>query len=810
MERPTAHLRRPNAAQLEQLPASMRSLPQWLLWRFDLPAGATHPRKVPYYVSGHRRSGPQGDVRDRARLTSFEQAVGRLAQASRFDGIGFAFLPGDGLIGIDIDHAIDATTGEIDEHWSCVIEACHSYTERSVSGSGVHIIVSGSTTSTKDDTLGLELYSGAQYFCCTGARWAGTPDDVQPIDSEVLARLRTMIGEAKAQARSIRAAVLDPKQVSAAPAARAPAAVSAGAGSDDFKRVNAAALQALDAWVPALLPAAVKQAGTGGYRVSSRALGRDLQEDLSVHPEGIVDWGTRETMTAIDLVVAVRGNSPPQAMHWLAERCGVPLQRLQLVGARRLPGQAVNGASREAVAADNPPPRRSSRHDMLDDTIEMLRNNFALIYGTESVWDGEQRMMMTLAALAHAYGSDAVKIWKASKSSFRRSDGGRWTVLPDRVVFDPACDLDADTHINLFNGFAMAPKAGNVAPMLDLVTYLCSQVSENDDECEEIRHYLLQWLAYPLQHPGAKLRTAIVMHGDEGAGKNFLTDTMIAIYGRYGATVGQDELEDRFNQWRSAKLFICGDEVCTKLDLVQNKNRLKSLVTSDKVLINAKNQPRREEANHINLMFLGNEILVLALDNSDRRYLVIATPSAKDFDYYKQLIAWREDGGVEAWYDYLLKYPLDGFEPGAPAPRTKAKDELIDLNRKTAESFWLDWSSGGIELPYRTCSIDQAYSAYLIYARANGERYPARKTMFSAQVQRIAQTMRKPCSVVPMKVDQGERVHTRKSMRIFCVLPPPADRRGVFATEAVRQFDEQLRRYRALYQRDEGGARGSD
>ena len=411
MERPTAHLRRPNAAQLEQLPASMRSLPQWLLWRFDLPAGATHPRKVPYYVSGHRRSGPQGDVRDRARLTSFEQAVGRLAQASRFDGIGFAFLPGDGLIGIDIDHAIDATTGEIDEHWSCVIEACHSYTERSVSGSGVHIIVSGSTTSTKDDTLGLELYSGAQYFCCTGARWAGTPDDVQPIDSEVLARLRTMIGEAKAQARSIRAAVLDPKQVSAAPAARAPAAVSAGAGSDDFKRVNAAALQALDAWVPALLPAAVKQAGTGGYRVSSRALGRDLQEDLSVHPEGIVDWGTRETMTAIDLVVAVRGNSPPQAMHWLAERCGVPLQRLQLVGARRLPGQAVNGASREAVAADNPPPRRSSRHDMLDDTIEMLRNNFALIYGTESVWDGEQRMMMTLAALAHAYGSDAVKIW---------------------------------------------------------------------------------------------------------------------------------------------------------------------------------------------------------------------------------------------------------------------------------------------------------------------------------------------------------------------------------------------------------------
>ena len=57
-----------------------------------------------------------------------------------------------------------------------------------------------------------------------------------------------------------------------------------------------------------------------------------------------------------------------------------------------------------------------------------------------------------------------------------------------------------------------------------------------------------------------------------------------------------------------------------------NKNWLKALITSTTVQINPKNLPRREERNHINIVFLSNEPQPLALDNSDRRYLVIYTP----------------------------------------------------------------------------------------------------------------------------------------------------------------------------------------
>jgi primase-polymerase (primpol)-like protein len=98
------------AAQLLALQASvpqaMRERPQWLLWRAEQYEGDKKPRKVPYYVSGRKRNATQGSGPDREELASFELALQHLARGS-YTGLGFAFLPGDQLIGVDIDGAID-------------------------------------------------------------------------------------------------------------------------------------------------------------------------------------------------------------------------------------------------------------------------------------------------------------------------------------------------------------------------------------------------------------------------------------------------------------------------------------------------------------------------------------------------------------------------------------------------------------------------------------------------------------------------------------------------------------------------------
>jgi predicted P-loop ATPase len=59
-----------------------------------------------------------------------------------------------------------------------------------------------------------------------------------------------------------------------------------------FQRVNARAMADLAAWVPELFPTAL--ISRHGYRVPQRDLGRDLQEDLSIQPEGIVDFGIHD------------------------------------------------------------------------------------------------------------------------------------------------------------------------------------------------------------------------------------------------------------------------------------------------------------------------------------------------------------------------------------------------------------------------------------------------------------------------------------------------------------------------------------
>jgi len=194
---------------LENMPAQMRALSQWLVWRFVSFQGDKKPRKVPYYANGRLRGWPygkpkdgkptpeqpqvdQGHELDRQHLVDFDTAFALVARG-RYDGMGFAFLPGDGLIGIDIDKAIDPETGEVSERCLQIIRDCASYTEISPSGRGVHIIVAGQTQTFKDNGIGVEVFCGRQFFTCTGKRWPDTPDDVQPIADEVLEALRKLV-----------------------------------------------------------------------------------------------------------------------------------------------------------------------------------------------------------------------------------------------------------------------------------------------------------------------------------------------------------------------------------------------------------------------------------------------------------------------------------------------------------------------------------------------------------------------------------------------------------------------------------------
>lgn len=95
-------------------------------------------------------------------------------------------------------------------------------------------------------------------------------------------------------------------------------------GESFWQRVNAAALASPDRWVEAIFSGAQYQPGTGAWRVSSEELGRKLEEDISIHPEGVQDFGREHGATPIELVREYGGApTAKDAAFWLCDRLGV-------------------------------------------------------------------------------------------------------------------------------------------------------------------------------------------------------------------------------------------------------------------------------------------------------------------------------------------------------------------------------------------------------------------------------------------------------------------------------------------------------
>lgn len=98
-------------------------------------------------------------------------------------------------------------------------------------------------------------------------------------------------------------------------------------GDNKWRDLNTEALANLSKWVPTLFPKA-KKSGSG-YRVTSKALGRDLVEDLAITPKGIKDFGVHDIgdaregkRTPIDLVVEHGGKDKFEAFEWLSVQLG--------------------------------------------------------------------------------------------------------------------------------------------------------------------------------------------------------------------------------------------------------------------------------------------------------------------------------------------------------------------------------------------------------------------------------------------------------------------------------------------------------
>lgn len=380
-------------------------------------------------------------------------------------------------------------------------------------------------------------------------------------------------------------------------------------------------------------------------------------------------------------------------------------------GSATAPAGALNQGGGEYI-------NRGTLKPIID--VDEAVKRFSLVYGGgATMYDHQEFALIPKSDVLDICVDHAWREWKINPM--------RSVVRLSEVGFDPT-EQDKSILCNLWGGWPTKPKAGSCAVLLDLLQHLCSNDHTQDNQ---LFQWVLKWLAYPIQHQGAKMKTALIFHGSQGAGKNLFFECYAKIYGRYSRIVGQAEIDDKFNDWASGKLFLIADEVVARQELFHIKNKLKALITGDNIRINPKNVAAHDERNHVNIVFLSNEKQPLVLEKDDRRFAVIWTPEPKSKNYYSDIAEEIANGGIEALHDYLLNLPLGDFNEHSKPPMTQSKQDLIDINLESSDRFISDWINGDLELPVCPVITEDLYSAYQQWCKTNGVSRPRELSQLS-------------------------------------------------------------------------------
>lgn len=433
--------------------------------------------------------------------------------------------------------------------------------------------------------------------------------------------------------------------------------------------------------------------------------------------------------------------------------------------------------------------------------VSELGSRYVHIYPDDVCWDLKEKLLVKIGVMRQCYESKLVTAYLTN------AYGNLQRIRKDQLVFRPDGKVPSGC-VNTFTGWKRNPNPNaSCAKLLQHLYYIC----EEDDR---VHDWVLKWLAYPIQHPGAKMHTALVVYGEkEGTGKSMFFDAVSRIYGReYSRHVDQKLMTSRFNMWLSHKLFVVADEVVTSKERRELKGILKNLITSPVHQLEEKNMPVVEEDNLTNFVFLSNEMMPLALDWFNRRYMCIRYNMEHDQKYFKELAEEIENGGVDALCDFLMKIDLEDFEPSTRPIETQAERDLKELGTDSSRRFLMEWLDDSTDFVLGPASSQDLYRAYKLWLTAAGEKQLMSSTMFGLTASSMLTRLEKirlsvydhEYSVVaPL---DSEKVVKEKRITVYFpnktkeeLLADPPDKKELSAQ--VRKFQESLyqanRRFRS-------------
>jgi len=336
-----------------------------------------------------------------------------------------------------------------------------------------------------------------------------------------------------------------------------------------------------------------------------------------------------------------------------------------------------------------------SREQLLGELGEQLwamNNELAYIKDSEGILKLESNNFVTKQTLVSVTYANRLVAVESTDGMKRLSVANEWLRWPhrrthDRLTYSPGQPLVTEKNeYNLWTGWGVVPQKGDITPWAQLLEYIFKAAPEH-------KRWFLQWLAYPLQNPGAKMYTSAVLFSlSEGVGKSLIGITMGKIYGSNFSAITQSDIHKSFNEWSVNKQFVLGDDV-TGSDRRADADLLKVMVTRETMIIDKKYQPTYTVSDCINYLFTTNQPDAFFLGRADRRFFIFeinGDPLPEKF--YKQYDTWlwKENGAAALFHHLLNGIDCSEFNPKAPAPLTEAKSNMIELSRSEMDNWAIE------------------------------------------------------------------------------------------------------------------------
>jgi hypothetical protein len=252
--------------------------------------------------------------------------------------------------------------------------------------------------------------------------------------------------------------------------------------------------------------------------------------------------------------------------------------------------------------------------------------------------------------------------------------------IVERIVFDPSADGGYDPVARVWNGWrGWGVEAVENKAWEEVFKKLVSGLFKEWD------WYFTNWLAHMIQKPAEKTTISVIICTPlEGIGKSLLGEVIRGVVGpRSSFTTDLAQLVNHFNSRVEYKVFGQSDEA--EGLFMKYENKLKDLVSSDKVVIERKGYDAYEVDNYLRLYLTSNSLRPIRMGPHNRRFFV-HMPDLTEEVAKKYWTPWlnevasklKGEDGLRAVRWYLEHVDLSDWNPTQPVPVTDAMRLMVE------------------------------------------------------------------------------------------------------------------------------------